>query len=46
MKIRTPPMITAFPKTLPEASLDEKPKKIKKAAKTKAISESAFIIFK
>ncbi len=36
----------AFPKTLPEASPDETPKKIKKAAKTIAMSESAFIFYK
>jgi hypothetical protein len=43
--IKAPPVIIALLKTLPDASLDEMPKKIKNAAKTMAMSESAFIIF-
>lgn len=42
--IKTPQKMTAFPKALPAVCLDEKPKKIKKAAKANAIDESAFII--
>jgi hypothetical protein len=41
--IITPPAITAFPKTSPAVCLEVTPKNIKNAAKTIAISESAFI---
>jgi len=41
--IKAPPVIIALLKTLPDASPDEMPKKIKNVAKTMAMSESAFI---
>ena len=44
MPIIEPPIIMALLKTTPAVFLDEKPRKIKNAAKIIAIKDSAFII--